>query len=113
MAVTITHTVQLPAESVVHVGTPDYWNGNVAEMTVPSGTVVGNLQPSDGPAEEISSASLTEWLEVFTDTVQGVVPASGGGTTNFLRADGTWAAAGGGGGGLSAAQVGARAMGKL
>ncbi len=98
MAVTITHTVQLPAESVVHVGTPDYWNGNIASMTVPSGTVVGNLQPSDGPAEEITSSGLTAWLDVFTDTVQGVVPASGGGTTNFLRADGTWAAAGGGSG---------------
>lgn len=29
---------------------------------------------------------------VFTPTVAGFVPASGGGTTNFLRADGTWAA---------------------
>ena len=35
---------------------------------------------------------------LFTSTVQGEVPASGGGTTNFLRADGTWAAPGGGGG---------------
>lgn len=32
----------------------------------------------------------------FTSTAPGTVPASGGGTTNFLRADGTWAAAGGG-----------------
>lgn len=29
---------------------------------------------------------------LFTSTVQGTVPASGGGTTNFLRADGSWAA---------------------
>lgn len=29
---------------------------------------------------------------VFTTSVKGVVPASGGGTTNFMRADGTWAA---------------------
>ena len=29
-------------------------------------------------------------VETFTDTTEGVVPASGGGTTNFLRADGTW-----------------------
>lgn len=27
---------------------------------------------------------------IFTSTAQGSVPASGGGTTNFLRADGTW-----------------------
>ena len=37
-------------------------------------------------------------VETFTDTTEGVVPASGGGTTNFLRADGTWATPAGGGG---------------
>ena len=30
-------------------------------------------------------------VEIFTDTTEGVVPQSGGGTTAFLRADGTWA----------------------
>ena len=41
-------------------------------------------------------------VETFNDTTEGVVPASGGGTTNFLRADGTWATpAGGGGSGLT------------
>ena len=29
-------------------------------------------------------------VETFNGTTEGVVPASGGGTTNFLRADGTW-----------------------
>jgi hypothetical protein len=29
---------------------------------------------------------------LFSDLLKGLVPASGGGTTNFLRADGTWAA---------------------
>lgn len=41
----------------------------------------------------------------FTATAMGVVPASGGGTTNFLRADGTWAAPAGGGGGLTFPQA--------
>ena len=36
-------------------------------------------------------------VETFTDTTEGVVPASGGGTTNFLRADGTWTTPPGGG----------------
>lgn len=31
---------------------------------------------------------------LFTATTPGIVPASGGGTTNFLRADGTWASTG-------------------
>ena len=45
-------------------------------------------------------------VETFTDTTEGVVPASGGGTTNFLRADGTWATpAGGGGSGLTFQEV--------
>lgn len=34
---------------------------------------------------------------IFDASNPGFVPASGGGTTNFLRADGTWVAAGGGG----------------
>ena len=37
----------------------------------------------------------------FTSSAAGLVPASGGGTTNFLRADGSWAAPSGGGGGGS------------
>ena len=45
-------------------------------------------------------------VETFNDTTEGVVPASGGGTTNFLRADGTWATpAGGGGGSLTFQEV--------
>ena len=35
----------------------------------------------------------------FTSTTAGLVPLSGGGTTNYLRADGTWADPGAGGGG--------------
>ncbi|MGE0349816.1 hypothetical protein [Hydrogenophaga sp.] len=38
---------------------------------------------------------------VVTSGANGLAPASGGGTTNFLRADGTWAAPPGGGGGVS------------
>ena len=34
----------------------------------------------------------------FTPTVNGLAPASGGGTANYLRADGLWAAPAGGGG---------------
>lgn len=44
----------------------------------------------------ISAANLTAALNVFTTALKGLVPASGGGTTNYLRADGTWAAPAGG-----------------
>lgn len=41
-------------------------------------------------------------LPLVSSGAAGLAPATGGGTTNFLRADGTWAAPpGGGGGGIS------------
>ena len=51
-----------------------------------------------------SSTGTDATLPLFTSTEAGLVAASGGGTTNFLRADGTWAAPAGGGG-LSQPQV--------
>lgn len=36
------------------------------------------------------AAAQTALLNVFTDLLKGLAPASGGGTTNYLRADGTW-----------------------
>jgi len=38
-----------------------------------------------------SSTGNDVTLPLFTSTLAGLTPASGGGTTNFLRADGTWA----------------------
>lgn len=38
----------------------------------------------------LSEPSLTSKIIPFTTTISGSVPASGGGTTNFLRADGTF-----------------------
>lgn len=51
-------------------------------------TAVTNTITNTGGADAV--------LPTFTSTEDGLVPLSGGGTTNFLRADGTWAAAGGG-----------------
>lgn len=45
-----------------------------------------------------SAAAQTALLDTFTSGAKGLAPASGGGTTNFLRADGSWAAPPGGGG---------------
>lgn len=56
-----------------------------------------------------SSTGADVTLPLFSSSDAGLVGASGGGTTNFLRADGTWAApAGGGGGGLDQPAVMAR-----
>lgn len=40
----------------------------------------------------LTATASTALLNLFTSTLKGLVPGSGGGTTNFLRADGTWAA---------------------
>jgi hypothetical protein len=70
----------------------------------PVGT--GQLFSSDfgrGLLALADAAALTALINTFTDVLKGLVPPSGGGTVNFLRADGTWAAppSGGGGGGYA------------
>jgi hypothetical protein len=45
-----------------------------------------------------SASAQTALLDTFTADAKGLVPASGGGTTNFLRADGMWTAPPAGGG---------------
>lgn len=39
-----------------------------------------------------TATAQTALLDVFTSGAKGLAPASGGGTANYLRADGTWAA---------------------
>lgn len=60
-------------------------------------TVLGNASGSSAAPAALSQTQLTALCNVFTSSLLGCVPASGGGTTNFLRADGTWAAPPGGG----------------
>lgn len=49
------------------------------------------LGRGDGPVIYDGSAWQLLTAELFTATLTGIVPASGGGTANYLRADGTWA----------------------
>jgi hypothetical protein len=44
-----------------------------------------------GDATDLTATQATAILDAFTSSLKGLVPASGGGTTNFLRADGTFA----------------------
>ena len=48
-----------------------------------------------------TAAQATAALNPFTTALQGLTPASGGGTTNFLRADGSWAVPPSGGSGIT------------
>lgn len=56
----------------------------------------GRITGGSGAGEELTGTQATTLLDVFTSSLKGLAPASGGGTSNFLRADGTWAAPGGG-----------------
>src|SRR5688572_30652167 len=64
---------------------------------ISAATFLGRLTGT-GPAIELTATEATSLLDIFTSTDKGLVPFSGGGTTNFLRADGTWAVPPGGGG---------------
>lgn len=52
----------------------------------------GRVTAGTGNVETLTGTQATTILDVFTSALKGLAPASGGGTTNFLRADGTWAA---------------------
>lgn len=64
-------------------------NSKLAQM--PTHTYKGNNTGSTANALDLTSTQVTADLNLFTSSLQGLVPASGGGTTNFLRADGTFA----------------------
>lgn len=87
--------------------------GNAKLANMPSGTFKGRLAGSAGEPQDITPAQAASLLPPFSAAMQGLAPASGGGTINFLRADGTWAApasAGGGIGGLADLGVTASAV---
>lgn len=53
----------------------------------------GDVQYNDaGSFAGLTNIGLTARIQTFTASLSGVVAASGGGTTNFLRADGAWVA---------------------
>lgn len=55
-------------------------------------SIIGNNTGVSATPLALTSTQVTAMLDIFSSTLQGLAPASGGGTTNFLRADGTWAA---------------------
>ena len=72
--------------------------GNAALADMATATLKGRVSAGAGDPQDLTSAQATSLLDPFTTSLKGLAPASGGGTANFLRADGTWAAPAGGGG---------------
>ena len=71
-------------------------NAKAANMA--TATIKGRATAGSGDPEDLTGTQATALLDTFSSGAKGLVPASGGGTTNFLRADGTFAAPPGGGG---------------
>jgi len=66
-----------------------------ANLNVMAGhTYKGNNTGSSVVPIDVTNTQLTADLLTFTASNQGVVPASGGGTVNYLRADGVWVSLG-------------------
>ena len=59
---------------------------------IPSNTVLGNVTGGSAPPAALTKTQATTLCDIFTAALSGCVPASGGGSTTFLRADGVFAA---------------------
>src|SRR5262252_4327583 len=70
----------------------------VGSTVVNAGSSGNYFYNNAGVLGERTPTQVTAALNLFTSTLQGLAASSGGGTTNFLRADGTWAAPAGGAG---------------
>ncbi len=89
------------ANGQINLGNPSSVTGTLALSSVGNltGPSVAGRLTGTGPLTSVALSALSKALTPFTSGDIGGVPASGGGTLNFLRADGSWAAPPGGGGG--------------
>ena len=89
---------------VTTIGSNKVTNSMLAQVA--TSIFKGRVTAGTGNVENLTGTQATTLLDTFTSSLKGLAPASGGGTTNFLRADGTWASPPGGGGGTPAGSSG-------
>ncbi len=65
-------------------------------QNISTSRILGRVSASSGSIESLTGTQATTLLDLFTSSLQGLVPASGGGTANFLCANGTFTAPAGG-----------------
>jgi microcystin-dependent protein len=83
-----TGTLALDGSNHLTIANGGVANANLA--TMPALSVKGNAAVGVAIPSDLTPTQLTSLLNPFSSTLQGAAPASGGGTANFLRADGTW-----------------------
>jgi len=76
LSATLTNATGLPITGIANIAANSF---------------LGNNTGSSGAVLALTATQATAALNVFTSSLNGLAPSSGGGTTNFLRADGTWA----------------------
>ena len=84
-----------PATGMVTLFNNSVANAALADM--PTARLKGRTSAGTGDPEDLTAAEATALLNTFTAALKGLVPASGGGVSAFLRADGSWSAPAGGG----------------
>lgn len=98
-SVPTTGVVAIDHTGLTTFGTGAVQTGNIAAGAVTlaemanlaANSVVGNNTGSTATPIALTKTQLTAMNNTFTTSLAGTVPASGGGTTNFMRADGSWA----------------------
>lgn len=91
--------VTIASTGAMTIGAAKVTNSQLSNVS--TATFKGRTTAGTGSPEDLTGTQATALLDTFTSSLKGLAPSSGGGTTNFLRADGTWAAPGGGGGAVS------------
>lgn len=90
-----------PTIAPASIGSAEITNGSIANSDLANmvnNTVKGNVSGSGAPPVDLTTTQLTGLILPFATGASGAAPASPGGTTSFLRADGSWATPTGGGG---------------
>jgi len=59
-------------------------------QNIDTSRIIGRVTAATGDPEALTGTQATTLLDAFTSGLKGLAPASGGGTVNYLRADGTW-----------------------
>jgi len=79
----------LAADRTLAISNNGITNALLAQMA--ANTIKGNNTGGASDPLDLTATQITAMLNNFTSALKGLVPLSGGGTSNFLRADGSWA----------------------